>query len=479
MKDRQLIFISHANPEDNEFVLWLGTRLTNAGYEVWADILTLLGGEAAWQDIGEAIKEKAAVVVVVLSHASYKKDGVLDEVALAVEAARRLKKRQFVIPIRLDDLPFADFPEQLIRLNAIDFSPGWPDGFSQLLTALNDVEVPQSPCDFGAALAAWQKSRLVQSASTTDTPESLFSNWFQIQSLPSDISFSLFNASQDDMKLAFSGFQSPIAPYQRFAISFADAATLQEETPEISLESTSRIPLVQFLDGHLPNGLQGSRQDARKITTQLLRLAWDHFARDRGLLLCEFANGSAWFVPLNLVEGNIATFQDEKGKQRRRRLVGRSEKRKVYWHFAVSGKVNITTPQHFDLRPQVVFTEDGKTPLADKLRAARLRRSFCKNWWNDRWRDMLRAFAAFLSEGKGQFILPLGGGAKAVIDASPICFEAPLSVTNDDSVLAPEEDHVDVETEADALDDLDDALPLEAEFEDQLGDEDDKEGEPA
>jgi hypothetical protein len=35
---RSLVFISHATPDDNEFVLWLGTRLTALGYDVWADI---------------------------------------------------------------------------------------------------------------------------------------------------------------------------------------------------------------------------------------------------------------------------------------------------------------------------------------------------------------------------------------------------------------------------------------------------------
>ena len=95
MKERNLIFISHANPEDNEFASWLGTRLTAAGYEVWADVLTLLGGETFWRDIGNTIKKEAAVVIVALSHASYQKDGVLDEIALAVNTGRQLNKQQF------------------------------------------------------------------------------------------------------------------------------------------------------------------------------------------------------------------------------------------------------------------------------------------------------------------------------------------------------------------------------------------------
>ena len=42
---RDSIFISHANPEDNEFTVWLGARLTATGYEVWADVLRLRGGQ--------------------------------------------------------------------------------------------------------------------------------------------------------------------------------------------------------------------------------------------------------------------------------------------------------------------------------------------------------------------------------------------------------------------------------------------------
>ena len=93
MKERRLVFISHANPEDNEFASWLGTRLTAAGHEVWTDVLNLIGGEAFWRDIGDTIREEAAVVIVALSQASYRKDGVLDEIALSVSTGRRLNKK--------------------------------------------------------------------------------------------------------------------------------------------------------------------------------------------------------------------------------------------------------------------------------------------------------------------------------------------------------------------------------------------------
>ena len=42
--NRDTVFISHATPHDNDFVRWLGTRLTGHGYKVWADLFELKGG---------------------------------------------------------------------------------------------------------------------------------------------------------------------------------------------------------------------------------------------------------------------------------------------------------------------------------------------------------------------------------------------------------------------------------------------------
>ena len=476
MEERRLVFISHANPEDNDFASWLGARLTSAGYEVWTDVLNLKGGEAFWRDIGTVIKDHATMVIVAVSRASYQKEGVLDEIALSVNTGRKLNKKQFVIPVRLDNLSFSDFPEQLVRLNAVNFSSNWAHGFSELLKILEDSQVPQSTSDFGEALSAWQKFMLRQSASTSNTLEPVFSNWFQINSLPASINYSRFNVSQKSIKLAYSRFQSPISLHRDMIVGFTETTTLQIDTPDISLESVGHIPLEQFLNGRIPNGAQISWWDARNMVTGLLRKSWEQFVKSQGLVFCEFAHGSAWFVPLNLIEGNIVTFQDENGRKRRRRLVGRSEKKGVYWHFAVSEKVSLADPRHIALRPHVVFTEDGKTPLDSKARAFSLRRSFCKNWWNARWRDMLRAFAAFLSSGEEKFILPLGGDAKAIVDASPMNFDAPLSIVGDVPVPATEVDHIEGETEADALDDFDGDSDKE-DFEYVFEDEDNNAGE--
>lgn len=53
---RDTIFIGHATPEDNEFTIWLASRLELLGYKVWIDKKELLGGETFWETIESAIK---------------------------------------------------------------------------------------------------------------------------------------------------------------------------------------------------------------------------------------------------------------------------------------------------------------------------------------------------------------------------------------------------------------------------------------
>ena len=55
-----MVFVSHANPEENEFARWLTLQLANEGYPVWCDQTKLLGSEKFWEDIEGAIKNRTA-----------------------------------------------------------------------------------------------------------------------------------------------------------------------------------------------------------------------------------------------------------------------------------------------------------------------------------------------------------------------------------------------------------------------------------
>jgi hypothetical protein len=95
---RQALFISHASPEDNAFTLWLGAKLAALGYEVFADVLRLKGGDD-WERILEyAIREKAAKFLLVATPHGVQKQGVRNEITIATQTAKRIKEDAFIVP---------------------------------------------------------------------------------------------------------------------------------------------------------------------------------------------------------------------------------------------------------------------------------------------------------------------------------------------------------------------------------------------
>ncbi|HEV7683065.1 MAG TPA: toll/interleukin-1 receptor domain-containing protein [Pyrinomonadaceae bacterium] len=101
---RDKIFISHANPEDNEFSRWLTLKLVTEGYPVWCDLVKLQGGEDFWRDIETAIRERTVKFLYVLSKVSNVKEGPLQELAVAKAVASKGKLRDFIVPIHVDSL---------------------------------------------------------------------------------------------------------------------------------------------------------------------------------------------------------------------------------------------------------------------------------------------------------------------------------------------------------------------------------------
>lgn len=462
---RQTVFISHANPEDNEFAAWLGTRLIGAGYQVWSDLLRLVGGEPFWRDIGDAIKDHAGVVVLVLSRASVTKPGVLDEIALAVATSRKLQNPRFIIPVRLDDLPYDEFPEQVIRLNAINFNGNWADGLHRLFEALDERAIDKVEGASAQGVAEFRNFRLRQSVAIAEQPEQVEGSWLQIRALPAQAHLCRYGAEPKAVAKQLGKFRTPIVPWDRLGFGFARAAEIVDaETPGIAVEPAYDIDLQRFLKGQPSGGPELRGVDARRMMVNLLRQAWERFVLAKGLRRYEFAHGSAFYVPRGLIEKDTIVFTDRNGKKRRKRLSGRSIKRNVYWSFAVSIHPVVGRQWHFELKPQVVFTTDGVTPIDSKVKMARLRKSFCKNWWNDQWRALLCGFVTFLADGQDAITVPLGGSAELTLAGSLALFEVPTTILGDSATGLDETDgdgDVDSETGADLLDDGEDAGPFD------------------
>jgi TIR domain-containing protein len=186
---RDTVMISHANPEDNEFTLWLALQLTREGYKVWSDVTDFVGGEQFWSDIEHVIRNRAAKFVYVLTRTSNESNrGFRKELHLADSEARRIVKDhpRFVLPIAIDDLPASDYNVYVQQLNCVR-SRDWSSGLRELLKRLRRDRVPRFSEFNPNTVSSWWRQFRSARAGITRKPDTYLSNWFPIEALPDKV----------------------------------------------------------------------------------------------------------------------------------------------------------------------------------------------------------------------------------------------------------------------------------------------------
>src|SRR5665811_1031617 len=98
---RSVLFISKATPGDDEFALWLAPRLEAAGYEVFADIVTLQAGTRWRKEITGTLQNRAVKMLLCCSDETLARDNVQEEIGIALDLAKEIPDPKFVIPLRL------------------------------------------------------------------------------------------------------------------------------------------------------------------------------------------------------------------------------------------------------------------------------------------------------------------------------------------------------------------------------------------
>ncbi|NKK67408.1 TIR domain-containing protein [Rhizobium leguminosarum bv. viciae] len=408
---RDVVFISHATPEDNDFVKWLGARLIGLGYDVWADVFELKGGTPFWKNIEEAIRQRALKVIYVASTASVNpnRKGVRDELAAADGMGKKLKDTEFIIPVRIDKVDFNDFPIPVLQLNALDFSSGWGGMLPKLLETLEKASVPTNSAHVDERMAFWMERTSRDIPKVEVGSELLLTNLLSIQEFPKQISFYEFNGPNTEIKAAMDCTGIPYVRFARLIISFADITELQlKMPPQFTLSLDKRINLKDFLQGPKRGETGPEWREARKILSNLVRRHVERFLADKGLKVFERSSGSAFYFPLDLVEGGKVSYTKPDGGQARKAITGRSEKYKVHWHLAMMVNIDIGPPAFIRFKPYICFSENG-TLITDPKRTSAIRRRFCKTWWNRQWRQLLQAFITFLSNGDDEIVIAFDG----------------------------------------------------------------------
>ena len=430
---RNMIFISHANPEDNKFAEWLALRLAREGYPVWCDVTKLLGGEDFWRDIEAAIRERTIKFLFVLSKCSNEKQGTLMEVAVARKVGRAFK--DFIIPLRVDDIRSDDVTIELNRLNYIDFSKSWLDGCRQLLTKLEDDGIQKDPRFTPDAVTKWWRERFSATEGVRTEAERYASNWFEFVGLPERLRLHAIEP-RERFEKAELAFTVPVYPYENCLISFAEpvelAGILKEQ--ELEIDNTVEVTVEDFQQRGLEHP-KIERRDARNILSALFREGFEKLAMTKGLLPYELANGAKfyWFKK-GLAEDDKVFYRSPDRVRNWRAMVGFKSLHSVEgrtrlrnWHFGIQVKPYFWPFLILAVKPHVIFTENGVL-YESKAKQHSARRSQCKSWYNDDWLDRILAAMSFLSgEDVDDLIIPLASHVTLSVNKLPLLFESPVS----------------------------------------------------
>ena len=290
---RETIFISKATPEDDEFVLWLAPRLEAAGYKVFADILSLEGGDRWRKEVTKTLQDKAIKMLLCCRDSTLEKDGVQEEIGIAGDLVKQLKDPRFIIPLRLEKF------KKLFgigELQYVDFIYGWARGLRDLLETLDRQEVPRS-MDQAVVNPDWENYKRRLSITIKKSPEVLTSNWLRIVQIPDTLHYyqPVDAVNQTLMEKTCREGKFPAEMWMEGFFSFATPEEINQDFGNAGkFIASSTIELPEFINNGL-SVVNIRSQEARNLVSSMFRKSWENFCHEKSLTKYVFSNNQTGF----------------------------------------------------------------------------------------------------------------------------------------------------------------------------------------
>lgn len=424
---RTVLFISKATPGDDEFALWLAPRLEAAGYEVFADVLSLDAGTRWRKDITNTLQTRAIKMLLCCSDETLARDNVQEEIGIGLDLAKELNDPKFIIPLRRK--PYKKVLG-IGELQYVDFVRGWAEGLNKLLGTLARQKVKGSP-SATKINPNWELYRRRSAIPVVDEPERLTSNWLRVAECADLIRYFEPTGAMDRDAMAARSRELPFpaAPQELGIFSFASEEEINDALARTGrFKAVHEFGLMTFLsDGAAPLNLAG--KDASNIVNSMYRKAWHQCCRDRGLIEYTYSNDAGFHVGSKLAKIGQKIPWGKQGDKRSSML--RNEARGHVWQFGVTGIPAFWPFHHFKLKSRVLFSSPNATdttaPYDDQKKQHRLRRSVCKGWRNKQWHGRTMAFIELLAGDSAFVELKLSPSTRLLLDASPMLFTSPVS----------------------------------------------------
>lgn len=412
---RNKIFISHATPEDNDFTIWLASRLELLGYEVWIDKNGLVGGEKFWETIDGVIRNEGIKFLLVYSKNIFQKDnygnpiagklkdGVYKEFSFAESIGKQNNINDFIIMMNIDASNYNLFIGA-DRLNQIPFYENWANGFKQLEKKLQKDNVLKTKQETKTDFGSWYEQQFVSNNGITSKSELYYTNWWTINKLPDYLFLYQFQSLEQASIIAKQFSDYPISKITNYLSSFEErkefAINQDGNSFTIKPQNIFKIKVTDVLIGFESSSFPTHR-DSENHFKKLLKEVFHKIMKNRGMFWYEMSNKrlAYYYTPANL-NSFKTKFQypfRKNNKFKTKNLLGK-HKSIGKWHYAVSVKPILSPVLAFSLKSHITFTTDGFNVLknekneTDSNKIHSQRRAKGKRMFNEEWRDLFLAF---------------------------------------------------------------------------------------
>ena len=427
MKD--MIFISHATPADNDFSIWIASRLEMLGYKVWIDKERLLGGERFWPTIQKALEHSIKVLLVysknIITTDGILRQGIDDELEYAKSIAVRDKLQDFIIPLHIDDSNY-NLAIGLPNINHIPFNNSWADGLKQLLKKLEKDNIPCNLDNQKSSFSEWYENEYISNCSIISQEERYYTSWWSIAKMPNKFYMYQFTKAAQAEAIRDLNKEIPISLLSKCISSFDGNLNFfvqrDNKTIEVRPEHTFTFLLTDILDGFCSDKFPQHR-DVENHFKRLMYCVIANLFRRAGLWKHKMSNKRlAYFLPKYDKIAKVKFTYPESTKKKAKALLG--EMRGAgFWHYGVSFQPTLFPFIGFSLKSHLLFTSDGRQLIDDGKKQHSFRRKKGKGLFNEAWRDLFLAFIQRLKSKNGEIsILVTGSGEQFTMKEWPEMF---------------------------------------------------------
>ncbi len=403
---RDTLFISHATPEDNNFTIWLASRLELLGYKVWFDKEGLLGGETFWNTIESVINITTIKFLLVYSKNILVNGGIIKNgIKKEIEFVNKLLSenpqfKDFLIILNIDNSPFDFFPGAA-DLNQIQFSENWAVGLNTLQKKLKRDEVILSNTGDLNQSSNWFLNNYIIKNPIIEKKELYYTNWWSVDDLP--LNFYIIKYENETHARKVASLNDKI-----LLVRDANCVTTFKKDLISDLEDnfgTIQIKPVEIFEIKLSDLIQGYERelfptfrDAENHFKKLLKRSLHNYFKSKGLFWYELANKNiAYYHTFKSLPTSKVSFsypyRENTFRKKKKQLFGKHLDIGK-WHFAISLKPALTPFIGFHLKNHLIFSKNGYQAIENKDTQHLLRRKKGRRMFNEDWRDLLLAFIA-------------------------------------------------------------------------------------